>query len=138
VQGALIGLYEYGIQRMLFRTPIILGISILLYGQCPMHLPLVETTFITYSKRSVFAEINKESRQNLGVREELIMRNYGFINPLSMEQSDPRYIPALRIALVQFEMVERALTQERKTLTGSVSPQWLPRPMVSHVTCRES
>lgn len=58
------------------------------------------------------------------------MRNYGFINPLSMEQSDPRYVPALRIALVQFEMVEQALLQERKRLTALVSPQWLPWPMV--------
>jgi hypothetical protein len=33
MQTALISLFEYGIQRLLFRTPIILAIRILLYGQ---------------------------------------------------------------------------------------------------------
>lgn len=57
-------------------------------------------------------EINKESRQNLGVREELIIRNYGFINPLSINASDPRYVSALRIAVVQLQMVQAVLEQE--------------------------
>jgi hypothetical protein len=59
----------------------------------------------------VLTEINKESRQNLGVREELIIRNYGFINPLAIDASDPRYVSALRIAIVQLEMVQAALEQ---------------------------
>ena len=58
------------------------------------------------------AEINKESRQNLGVREELIIRSYGFINPLLVPTWDPRYVPALRISIVQLELVQRALDQE--------------------------
>jgi hypothetical protein len=72
---------------------------------------------------SPVAEINKESRQNLGVREELVMRNYGFINPLSMESTDPRYVSALRIAVVQLEMVERAVTQEQKRIATLVRPR---------------
>jgi hypothetical protein len=67
-------------------------------------------------------EINKESRQNLGVREELIVRNYGFINPLAMDAADPRYISALRIAIVQLEMVQRALEQETRAPVQVSSP----------------
>jgi hypothetical protein len=68
----------------------------------------------------LLAEINKESRQNLGVREELIIRNYGFINPLAMDAFDPRYVPALRIAVVQLELVRLALEQESKLASTQV------------------
>ena len=45
----------------------------------------------------------------------------GFINALSISNTDPRYVAALRISLVQLEMVAMALEQEyRSGLTTTV------------------
>jgi hypothetical protein len=57
------------------------------------------------------------------VREELIIRNYGFINPLSIDASDPRYVSALRIAIAQLEMVRRVLDQEMRLGLSQGRPQ---------------
>jgi hypothetical protein len=141
-QASIGGFIEYTVQRLLFRTPIVLGITVLLYGMvlsygagwdcenmCVKHVGQgVQGSDARATNGGVVTEINKESRQNLGVREELIIRNYGFINPLTIHHSDPSYVAALRVAIVELQMVYRALDEEYH-LTNSKVPwtsSWAP------------